>query len=152
MVNNKKESISTLQDVLHHEIPLSRDMGVTVVDYDGARLTLKAPLENNINHKATAFGGSLYSLAVLSGWGLLYLQLKEQGLQGHIVIHESQVKYLKPVQGDIIAMAILDEPAIMDRFVKAYRRSGKARIKLHAEVQFEGELAVEFLGQYVVHR
>lgn len=151
-VNNKKDSISTLQDVLHHEIPLSRDIGITVVDYDGASLSLKAPLENNINHKSTAFGGSLYSVAVLSGWGLLYLLLREKGLQGHIVIHESQVKYHKPVQGDIIALAKLNDHATIDRFVKVYKRSGKARINLYAEVRFEGELAVEFHGQYVVHR
>ena len=140
-----------LQDVLHSEIPISRDIGIAVEGYDGTRLSLKAPLDKNINHKATAFGGSLYSVAVLSGWGLLYLLMKERGLHGHIVIHESQVKYHRPVQGDIIAMATLDDPGILDRFMKVYRRNGKARIHLHAEVQFEGELAVEFHGQYVVH-
>jgi len=150
-MNNKQEAIVSLQDVLHHEIPLSRDIGIRVVDYDGKSLSLKAPLDRNINHKATAFGGSLYSVAVLSGWGLLYLLLKERGLQGHIVIHESQVKYHRPVEGDIVAIAMLDEPAILERFVKIYRRNGKARIHLDAEVQFEGELAVEFHGQYVVH-
>lgn len=150
-MNNREETLARLEGVLHHEIPLSRDIGISVVDYDGMSLCLKAPLDKNTNHKSTAFGGSLYSVAVLSGWGLLYLLLQEHGLQGHIVIHESQVKYHRPVEGDIISIAMLDEPEKLERFIKIFRRNGKARIRLDAEVQFEGDVAVEFHGQYVVH-
>lgn len=142
----------SLQTVLHHEIPLSREMGVTVVDCDSTSLTLQAPLDKNINHKSTAFGGSLYAVAVLSGWGLLYLLLKKHALSGHIVIHESQVKYHRPVQGDIISTARIDLSSDLDRFIKIFQRSGKARIKVHAQIMFESELAVEFYGQYVVHK
>ena len=141
-----------LQTVLHHEIPLSRDIGIRVVAYEQTSLILQAPLANNINHKQTAFGGSLYSVAVLSGWGLLYLLLEERGIHAHIVIHESQVKYHKPVQGDIVARASLLAAADLERMVKLFHRSGMARINLYAEIRFDDELAVEFHGQYVIHR
>ncbi len=35
---------------------------------DDEPVVLRAPLAPNANHKGTAFGGSLYSLAVLTGW------------------------------------------------------------------------------------
>ena len=151
-MNEHKDIKTKLNEVLHHEIPLSRDMGIQVVEYDGSCLTLQAPLDKNINHKMTAFGGSLYSIAVLSGWGLLYLLLQEKGLEGHIVIHESQVKYHQPVQGDLIATGCLNKQADLERFTRIYRRSGKARISLRSEIYFGGVLAFEFNGQYVVHQ
>ena len=50
------------------DIPLARHIGVRVVEFDGSSLALGAPLAANSNHKGTAFGGSLFSLAVLAGW------------------------------------------------------------------------------------
>jgi thioesterase domain-containing protein len=67
---------SELQKILYSEIPLTKAIGIEVCEFTGLSLTLKAPLEKNINHKCTAFGGSLYSVAVLSGWGLIYLLFK----------------------------------------------------------------------------
>ena len=78
--------IKELQKVLHLEIQLTRAIGIEVVEYGENGLTLYAPLDNNINHKSTAFGGSLYSVSVLTGWGLLYLLLIKYGLSGQIVI------------------------------------------------------------------
>ena len=60
-----------IQEVLHSKIPITRAMGVRVAEYDGRRLVLSAPLDANVNHLGTAFGGSLNALAVLSGYGLL---------------------------------------------------------------------------------
>jgi putative thioesterase YiiD len=60
-----------IQELLHSKIPITRAMGVKVEDYDGRRLILSAPLDANVNHLGTAFGGSLNALAVLSGYGLL---------------------------------------------------------------------------------
>ena len=59
-------------------------MGIRVAAYDGTSLKLTAPLAPNINHKSTAFGGSLYSLAVLCGWGIVHLKLAEAALHKHL--------------------------------------------------------------------
>ena len=61
------DQLNQLRNVLHEEIPLTKAMGVEVNSYDGHCLVLSAPLDPNTNHKDTAFGGSLYSLAVLAG-------------------------------------------------------------------------------------
>ena len=88
------DELTQLRDVLHKEIPLTRAMGVEVESYDGSCLVLAAPLAPNINHKSTAFGGSLYSLAVLTGWGLLHLQLKQRDVLAHIIIRQSHIDYI----------------------------------------------------------
>jgi thioesterase domain-containing protein len=68
-------------------------------------LRLHLPLDANVNHKSTMFGGSLYCGAVLAGWGWLHLRLREEGIEdGHIVIQEGQISYPLPVTGDANAI------------------------------------------------
>lgn len=140
-----------LQDVLHSEIPLTKAIGISVDDHSDSSLTLSAPLENNINHKCTAFGGSLYSVAVLSGWGLIYLLLNKHNLSGHIVIQESNIKYTKPVTTDITSTCTFSSPQQQNTFIKMFTSKGIARINLEAIIQCNNEEAVLFKGTYVAH-
>ncbi|WP_038247095.1 thioesterase domain-containing protein [Ghiorsea bivora] len=143
--------IKQLQDVLHTEIPLTKHIGLSVVKHTELSLTLSAPLEKNINHKCTAFGGSIYSVSVLSGWGLIYLLLKQHNLSGHIVIQESNTKFSKPVNSDITATCSFISIRQCDKFINMYKRKGVARIKLVSKISCNSENAVTFNGTYVVH-
>jgi thioesterase domain-containing protein len=140
-----------LQAVLHEEIPLTRHIGITVEAYDGHTLRLRAPLENNINHKLTAFGGSLYSVAVLCGWGLLYLKMQERGVAGHIVIHETRAHYALPVSSDIVAETGFESGEQLERFMRTYQRKGRARVALAIHVGQGGQAVFHLDGRYVVH-
>jgi len=142
----------SLQEVLHAEIPITKAMGVCVVEESSSSLTLSAPLENNINHKCTAFGGSLYSISVLSGWGLLYLLMKERGLTGHIVIQESNIQYIKPVTDIITSTCTFNSSSHADKFVSMFQRKGIARIKLESRISDEFGTQVLFTGQFVAHQ
>lgn len=143
--------MKVLQDILHSEIPLTEEIGITVSEFTGDSLTLSAPLENNLNHKNTAFGGSLYSVSVLSGWGLLTLLLKEHDLTGDIVIQESNTQFLKPVEFDLSAKCAFESDEQKERFLKMFKRKGIARIELTSRVMHENEVHVVFKGSYVVH-
>ena len=46
-----------LESILHHDIPLTREMGLKVLDWQHSQLQLHLPLQANINHKSTMFGG-----------------------------------------------------------------------------------------------
>jgi len=143
-----------LQSILHHDIPLTRDMGLTVLDWHDQQLRLQLPLEANVNHKSTMFGGSLYCGAVLAGWGWLHLRLQEEGLSdGHIVIQEGQISYPLPVTGDAIAACSGPGEQAWQRFITTYRRRGRARLALDTWVCNAGseDKAVLFSGQYVLH-
>ena len=144
-----------LQSVLHQDIPLTRDMGVEVISWQDHQLRLHLPLAQNINHKSTLFGGSLYCGAVLAGWGWLYLRLKEAGIDdGHIVIQDGQIQYPLPVKRDGVAICDAPDEASWDKFLKMYQRRGLARLALKTRIVAEDsdEPAVEFVGQYVLHR
>ena len=135
-----------IQDLLHNKIPITRAMGVRVEDYDGERLVLSAPLDKNVNHLGTAFGGSLNALAVLSGYGLLWLELEDQDC--HIVIRESSISYERPVRGEIRATCVRPEAVTLAEFKQTFRQQGKARISLLATIEDEGITAVRFQGTF----
>jgi GNAT superfamily N-acetyltransferase len=44
----------------------------------------QASLNKNINLHGTMFAGSIFSLATLTGWGMIFLKLKEKGLDGKL--------------------------------------------------------------------
>lgn len=144
-----------LESVLHHDIPLTRDMGLRVLDWREQQLSLYLPLDPNVNHKSTMFGGSLYCGAVLAGWGWLHLRLKEEGItDGHIVIQEGQVSYPLPVTGDATAICPAPDEVVWKRFLAMYQRYGRARLVLQTRIVNVGSDidAVTFSGQYVLHR
>ena len=140
-----------LERMLCDQIPLTHALGIRVGAYDGQSLVLHAPFERNTNHKCTVFGGSLYAVAVLSGWGLLYLALHDQGLKGHIVIQASTVAYELPGTSDFEARSHLPEDAVFERFLKLYRKRGKARLTLSSEIYSQGKRLFTFEGRYVAH-
>lgn len=141
-----------LQEVLNEEIPLTNAIGVRVGTFQAGRLALTAPLAPNVNHKDTAFAGSLTAVATLTGWSLLWLLLRQHQLDGQIVIQDCSVRYLRPVTADFTAECSLPEAAAVTRFLETFRRRGMARLELHAEIHGAGQLAMELTGRYVVHR
>ncbi|HLM57264.1 MAG TPA: YiiD C-terminal domain-containing protein [Pyrinomonadaceae bacterium] len=139
-----------IQELLHDKMPITRAMGVRVVEYDGGRLVLSAPLDANVNHLGTAFGGSLNALAVLSGYGLLWLELGDD--ECHIVIRESSISYERPVRGELRASCALPEAEALAEFKRTFRQRGRARITLAATIEHEGVAAVRFRGTFVAMR
>ena len=143
--------LEQLQSDLHREIPITRHMGITLVDYDDRRLTISAPLDKNINHRDTAFGGSLNTLATLAGWCLLNLITHSLEKQLKIVVQDSTIRYIKPVMADFEATCRKPDRDELDRFLKTLRRKGRARIGLRSEISENGEPVVVFVGRYVVY-
>lgn len=139
-----------IEELLQSKIPITRAMGVKVEHYDGERLVLVAPLAENVNHLGTAFGGSLNALAVLSGYGLLWLELSDT--ESHIVIRESSISYERPVRGQLRAVCLRPEEEALLQFKQTFHQKGKARIALSAIIEEEGRAAVRFRGTFVAMR
>jgi len=143
------DTLTDLERILHAEIPVTRAMGVTLARYDEHGLALAAPLAPNLNHKKTAFGGSLNSLATLACWGLIQLLVHGRGPAITVVIQESSVQYLKPVMRDFEAVCPLLPEPVTERFLRALDRKGRARLVLDSEIRTDGDIAVRFRGQFV---
>lgn len=142
------DSRQQLQETLYHEIPITEAMGIEVDSYDGKTLTLSAPLAKNDNHKSTAFGGSLSTLAITTAWSLLQLKLQESNLEAEVVIQHAESRFLLPVHGRLCCSAKWDGEK-WPRFEKGLRQHGRARMKIEADIKEGDDLALHFIGTYV---
>mgnify|MGYP006388543281 CR=1 FL=1 len=68
-----------LERYLHREIPLSAAIGVRVEVAGPGGVVLAAPLEPNVNHRGTAFAGSISALGMLTAWATVQLRLRADG-------------------------------------------------------------------------
>lgn len=142
-------SARDLEAFLHEKIPLTRAMGVRVAE-SGARLVLEAPLDANVNHLGTAFGGSLHALPTLACYATLWTLLYEAGVDGHVVVKRSSANYRQPVKGTLRAVCVRPPPGVVTEFIEDLRRHKKARMDLEAIVEgANGNPAVEFSGSFV---
>jgi thioesterase domain-containing protein len=137
-----------LQDQIDRQIMLARPMGVIVESADDLRLVLRAPLAPNANHKGTAFGGSLYALAVLTGWAWLTRFLATRKLDAEAVIQESSMRFLKPVHGEMRACLEIPSAADIDRFQRMLVRAARGRIRLQVKMYEGSALATVFDGLF----
>lgn len=143
------ELLSSLQSQLNAMPPVAA-MRVVVAGLDARGLCLRAPLEAHINDKRNAFGGSLASLMTLAGWGWLSLRLGAAGESAEVYVADSQVRYLLPVYEDLEAIAAPLEHSDVSVFLSNFRKRGKARIALRAQVTLRsGEVAACFSGRFV---
>jgi thioesterase domain-containing protein len=137
-----------LQNRIAGEFALARHIGIVVESADDAAVVLRAPLAPNANYKGTAFGGSLYSLAVLTGWAWVTRYLAARGLSADAVIQESSTRYLVPVEGELRACAAAPSDAQIDRFRKMLQRAGRGRILVRVDIYYDQTLATRFEGVY----
>lgn len=142
--------LKQLQEQLLTDIPLTRALGVTVDNYTQGQLSLCAPLATNINHKQTAFAGSLNALLTLTCWGQLWLILQEQKQAGKIVLQDCSCRYLKPVTTDFTARCQRPSQTSIARLTRTLQAKGKARIELEATISEHDQVAASFTGRYVV--
>ena len=56
--------LAQFQKRINQNIPLTKAMGLKLLEWDGTALLLSAPLAPNSNHQGTGFGGSLYGVGV----------------------------------------------------------------------------------------
>lgn len=143
-------SENKLETFLHEKIPLTKAMGLRVAESSGRRLVLEAPLDKNINHLGTAFGGSLHMLPTLACYAGLWTLLREAGLDGHVVVKHSEAAYRQPVTGTLRAVCVRPPAADAKDFIRDLKRHKKARMTLTAIVEGDnGKPAVEYSGDFV---
>jgi thioesterase domain-containing protein len=138
-----------LQQYLYEHIPLSAAMGVSVLQVAPERVVLAAPLDRNINHRHTVFGGSASAVAILAAWSLVQVRLRAANLACRLVIQRNTMDYDQPISGDFTVQAGLAQPEAWPAFMRLLQRRGKARISVAATLQFEGRAAGRFSGEFV---
>ncbi|MCX4188158.1 YiiD C-terminal domain-containing protein [Methylophaga sp. OBS4] len=137
---------------IHKQIPLTSALAVTVASYDSQSVKLDVPLTPNLNHRDTAFGGSLAAVGILAGWSLLFIKFKEMNLSARLVIQKSQFDFTAPVDSDFHAICSLPDDKHWQLFLNTFQRRGRARITLRSQIEFAGNDGGKHEGVYVAVR
>lgn len=136
-----------LQQTWHDTIPITQVMGIRIHQYTGDVFETRALLNPNINLHGTMFAGSVFSLATLTGWGLVHLWLLSEKLEGAIVLGDGNIHYHKPVTCQPGAVARRHD---VEGDLEPLRQGKKAKLKITVEVQDEDVAVAEFVGIYLV--
>ena len=135
---------------IQQHIPITAHLGVKIKLFDGQKVIVTAPLESNKNLHGTAFGGSQAAIGILTGWTLIYLKLKQLGIENDLVIQKSSYDFTKPVTSDFTASCQLPSSYEFASFIKTLQEKGKARLSLTAEIEAGKGLCGVHGGLYVV--
>jgi thioesterase domain-containing protein len=137
-----------LQGIISSEFALARHIGIVVESAGDDGIVICAPLAPNANYKGSAFGGSLFSVAVLTGWAWVTRHLASAGVAADTVIQESRIRYLVPVEGTLRATVRQPSAEQIAKFRKMLQRAGRGRISVTVEIHHDQTLATEFEGVF----
>lgn len=138
-----------LENLLHQTIPLAKAMAVEVVKASDSLITIKAPFAQNKNIHNTAFAGSIYTTATLTGWSLLTNFLDENNLSGSVVLASADIQYRKPIQGDIIASCSLSSEQ-QKKLKKNLHTSKTVKLPLALVITDNEQKVVKFTGTFAI--
>ncbi|WP_076538095.1 thioesterase domain-containing protein [Shewanella sp. UCD-KL21] len=143
-----EEQLIELQNTWYQTIPVSEFMQVQPLSFKELSfqqqiLTVTAPIKPNINLHHTMFAGSIYTLATLTGWGMVWLQQKLQGFSGDIVLADAQIRYRAPITEAPIASVIWPDVSLA-----SLADGGKVKVKLEVQLHCKDTLCASFTGLY----
>lgn len=146
-----EQVIHLLDNFFDQHLPITSYLNMRCHEYTGDSFSLAIDLQPSINDKLTAFGGSLYCLAVMNCWGMVYLQGRQRGINPNMVVSHGEIDYLAPVNDEVI-IATCQEPddADWNSFFASFNLRGKARTKVSSSIFCNGREAVRFHGQYAI--
>ncbi|MEK6246860.1 MAG: thioesterase domain-containing protein, partial [Planctomycetales bacterium] len=94
-------SAAELTSYVHKQIPITKAMGIEVTAYCGKAVHAAAPLQQNINHQESAFGGSIATLGIVTGFVIVMASLRAHDKVANVVIQHSETEFSKPALGNM---------------------------------------------------
>ena len=122
-----------LEAKIRGSIPLSEAMQFHIATLELEAIEVSAPLPPNVNYHGTGFAGSIYSLAVLTGWALCMHILDQVQVDADLVLARAEIRYRSPVTGDLHCRTGLDS-ALRESFLRDIENSGKGLLPLVVEI------------------
>ncbi len=142
-------TVDNLRKVLVETIVPAGAMQIDVSAWDNDTLELTAPLAANINDKGIGFGGSIYSLAVLCGWGTVFQVLNDNGISADIAVYKSSCDFTLPALHDMNALCQISAPEKRS-LLNSFAKKGRAKAELEVVVYSGGEKCATFKAKYAV--
>lgn len=134
-------------------MPPVNAIGIQAIEFDGDILSVRAPLDKNVNDKACAFGGSLVSVMTMASWGLVTGKCRRENIEAEVFIADSQVRFLAPVFCDLLAQAELHADTNWNLFLQTLQSKGRARAVVQASIKNEqGQTLCEMTARFAAIR
>jgi len=145
----KHQNIDTqkLQEIWHKTIPLSKAMDIEISYFDQLQLVTQCDVDFNKNLHHTMFAGSIYTLATLTGWAWVYLQMQQREINGDIVLADANIRYHAPLKGVAHAKVSIND---VTGELSTSNVNKKSRIKLSVNVYCGEQICATFSGTYFV--
>lgn len=125
-------------------------MELKIGSLDAVSITTSAPLEPNRNMHGTGFAGSLYSLAVATGWALVHNRVDLACLSGQLVVKKAVIHYKRPVMADIELAANIDSDVSNDALKEQLFSKGRIDFPLIVNIYSKGKKCGYLEANYVV--
>lgn len=122
-------------------------MGIKFYQYIGCMFEICVLLNKNINIYGIMFVGSIFFLVILIGWGMIYLQFKECGLDGDIVLGDGDIYYYKFI---MMKLRVICNIEILFGKFKLLENDNKVRFELSVVILDGDIFVVEFEGVFYV--
>lgn len=113
------------QDLENHLLasnPLAAAIGLRVHGYTAGRLELRLPAIDEASGHAGLFAGAAFSLATLTGYGLIWLLARSTDLLVDTRLEQGQIWMEQPLQGEPLARAQRGEVGVP--LIKVLRSTG----------------------------
>lgn len=126
-----EDASQKIHQFVEENLPLIRASQAKLIGYDEDFLSIQAPLVLNHNDHGTAFGGSIFNLALFAGWSSVYLASVDHIEKPAIVVRDAQIRYRHPFnEPDIIARCKQPLPRQWHTFIEHYKHTGKTSITM----------------------
>ena len=127
------DAAAALEAKIRRTIPLSDAMRFRIEALDLDTIEVSAPLAPNVNIHGTGFAGSIFSVAVLTGWALCTHILEAMDIEADLVVARAEIKYRAPVTGELRCRSGTDAQA-RENWLEAVRHRGKGVLPLVIEL------------------
>jgi thioesterase domain-containing protein len=132
-----RSHLDQVRHKLRSQVPLIAHMGVDLLSWDGATVIVEAPLAPNLNTHGTAFGGSLYNVAAMTGWSAVHLTLMDAGHTPSVWVAKGEIDYKTPVRGVIRGIATVSDES-RQQLIRSYEEKGRAKLTIDVVIR-EGD-------------
>ena len=122
-----------LENRIRETIPLSDAMQFHIESLSTEAIAVSAPLPPNVNIHGTGFAGSIYSVAVLTGWALCTHILEVAGADADLVVARAEIRYRAPVTSALECKTLAPDAA-RESFLGDLASTGKGVMNLEIGV------------------
>ncbi|WNG17579.1 YiiD C-terminal domain-containing protein [Cystobacter fuscus] len=143
----REQMLALLTRGLQEQIPMTKFLGISFVEFEPQRIVLMAPLGPSLNHRGTAFGPGVFTVAGLAPWLLLVRKTWSERLAVRILLRRCEFALHQPITSDYRAHC--DSLPALD--ADALHREGKARVTATSHVlSKEGGPAATYTAHYTL--